>query len=177
MRVILYTGKGGVGKTSIAAATAVRLAGMGKRTLVVSTDAAHSLADAFDLPLGAEPKEIAPCLWGVEIDNLYEAERNWGAIQRWFSNLLHWAKMDEISAEELVVLPGLEELFSLLKIREFTKSDIYDVVVIDSAPTGETLRLLSYPNTAIWWLDNVFPWKKRALKVVRPVMKVAIVDG
>jgi arsenite-transporting ATPase len=173
MRVLLYTGKGGVGKTSVAAATAAKLASMGKRTLVISTDAAHSLADAFDLPLGSEPKEIAPRLWGVEIDSLYEAERNWGAIQRWFSNLLHWAKMDEISAEELLVFPGLEELFSLLKIREFAKSDEYDVLVIDSAPTGETLRLLSYPATATWWLEKIFPWKKRALKVARPVMKVA----
>lgn len=172
MRVILYTGKGGVGKTSVAAATAARLAEMGRRTLVLSTDAAHSLADAFDCPLGPEPKEIAPRLWGVEVDSLREAERNWGVIQRYFTTVMHWAKMDELSADELLVFPGLEELFALLKIRELVDSNLYNCLIIDSAPTGETLRLLSYPATMTWWLEKIFPWKKRALKLARPVVKL-----
>ncbi|HYF75497.1 MAG TPA: ArsA family ATPase [Symbiobacteriaceae bacterium] len=173
MRILVYTGKGGVGKTSIAAATAARLAARGQRTLVISTDAAHSLADAMDRPLGPDPTLVAPNLWGVEVDSLREAERNWGSIQRWFASLLQWAKMNEVSAEELLVFPGLEELFSLLKIREFAGSGDFDVLVVDCAPTGETLRLLSYPATMTWWLEKIFPWKKKAIKFARPVVKVA----
>lgn len=173
MRILVYTGKGGVGKTSIAAATAARLAAQGQRTLVISTDAAHSLADAMDRPLGPDPTLVAPNLWGVEVDSLREAERNWGSIQRWFANLLQWAKMNEVSAEELLVFPGLEELFALLKIREFANSGDFDVLVVDCAPTGETLRLLSYPATMTWWLEKIFPWKKKAIKFARPVVKVA----
>jgi len=173
MRVLVYTGKGGVGKTSVAAATAARLAEMGQRTLVISTDAAHSLADALDRPLGADPTEVAPNLWGIEVDSLREAERNWGSIQKWFSHLLQWGKMNGVSADELLVFPGLEELFSLLKIREFAKGGQYDVLVVDCAPTGETLRLLSYPATMTWWLEKIFPWKKTAIKIARPVVKVA----
>lgn len=173
MRVLVYTGKGGVGKTSVAAATAVKLAQMGQRTLVISTDAAHSLADALDRPLGPEPTPVAPNLWGIEVDSLREAERNWGSIQKWFAGLLQWGKMSEINAEELLVFPGLEELFALLKIREFARSGDYDVLVVDCAPTGETLRLLSYPATMTWWLEKIFPWKKTAVKIARPVVRVA----
>ncbi|HWI60643.1 MAG TPA: ArsA family ATPase, partial [Symbiobacteriaceae bacterium] len=174
MRVLVYTGKGGVGKTSVAAATAARLAATGRKTLVISTDAAHSLADALDRHLGPEPTEIAPNLWGVEVDSLREAEKNWGSIQRWFSNLLQWAQMNEVSADELLVFPGLEELFSLLKIREFAKSGEFDALVVDCAPTGETLRLLSYPATMTWWLEKIFPWKKKAVRIARPVVKMAV---
>ncbi|HYF90703.1 MAG TPA: ArsA family ATPase [Symbiobacteriaceae bacterium] len=173
MRIIVYTGKGGVGKTSVAAATAVRLAAMGQRTLVISTDAAHSLADSLDQPLGSEPTLVSANLWGIEVDSLREAEKNWGAIQRWFAYMLQWAKMNEVSAEELLVFPGLEELFALLRIREFANGGEYDVLVVDCAPTGETLRLLSYPATMTWWLEKIFPWKKKAIKVARPVVKMA----
>lgn len=172
MRVIVYTGKGGVGKTSVAAATGLQLAQEGKRTLVISTDAAHSLADAFDMHLGSEPTPVAENLWGVEVDSLKEAERNWGSIQRWFAQLLQWAKINEISSEELLVFPGLEELFSLLRIRDFIRSGEYDVLVVDCAPTGETLRLLSYPATMTWWVEKMFPMKRRLVKVARPVARV-----
>ena len=172
MRVIVYTGKGGVGKTSVAAATGARLAAEGLRTLVISTDAAHSLADALDLPLGPDPVLVADRLWGVEIDSLREAERSWGSVQRWFANVMAWAKLDDVSAEELLVFPGLEELFSLLKIREYVHSGQYDVLVVDCAPTGETLRLLSFPNVFGWWLQKFFPMKKRMVKMARPVAKV-----
>lgn len=172
MRVLVYTGKGGVGKTSVAAATGARLARNGLRTLVISTDAAHSLADAFNLPLGPEPVQVAPNLWGVEVDALREAERNWGSIQRWFARVMQWAKVTEVNAEELLVFPGLEELFALLKIREFVGGGEYDVLIIDCAPTGETLRLLSYPSTMSWWLEKIFPIKRRVVKYARPVAKL-----
>lgn len=172
MRVIVYTGKGGVGKTSVAAATAARLAAAGHRTLVISTDAAHSLADALDMELGPDPVAVAERLWGVEVDSLQEAERNWGAIQAWFGRVLQWAKVSEIDAEELLVFPGLEELFSLLRIREFALGGQFDALVIDCAPTGETLRLLSYPSTLNWWLQKLFPMKRRMVKLARPVAKV-----
>lgn len=174
MRVIVYTGKGGVGKTSIAAATAVRLAADGLRTLVISTDAAHSLADALDRPLGPDPVPVADRLWAAEIDSLREVERNWGAIQRWFEGVLQWAKVSEVNTEELLIFPGLEELFALLKIREFVQSGQYDALVVDCAPTGETLRLLSYPSTMRWWIEKLFPLQRRALKVARPIAKVAM---
>lgn len=172
MRVIVYTGKGGVGKTSVAAATGARMAAEGKRTLVISTDAAHSLADAFDRPLGPDPVLVAERLWGVEVDSLREAERSWGSVQRWFANVMQWAKLNDVSAEELLVFPGLEELFALLKIREYVRSGEYDVLVVDCAPTGETLRLLSFPNVFGWWIQKFFPMKKRMVKVARPVAKV-----
>lgn len=172
MRVIVYTGKGGVGKTSVAAATGARLAAEGKRVLVVSTDAAHSLADAFDQGLGPEPVQVAPNLWGVEIDSLREVERNWGAIQCWLQKVMQWAKVDDVTSEELLVIPGLEELFALLRIREFYHSGEYDVLVVDCAPTGETLRMLSFPTTLNWWIEKIFPMKRKIVKYVRPVAKM-----
>ncbi len=172
MRVIVYTGKGGVGKTSVAAATGARLAAEGKRVLVISTDAAHSLADAFDRLLGPEPVLLAERLWGVEVDSLREAERNWGAIQRWLSGVMQWAKVNEVTAEELLVFPGFEELFALLRIREFYHSGLYDVLIVDCAPTGETLRLLSFPSTMSWWIEKFFPMKRKVVKYARPVAKM-----
>ena len=172
MRIIIYTGKGGVGKTSTAAATAVRLAAEGLRTLVVSTDAAHSLSDSFDLPLDSEPVMVSDRLWGQEIDSLRETEKHWGAVQGWLSRLMTWADLDDISSEEMLVFPGLEELFSLLEILRAASSGAYDAIVVDCAPTGETLRLLSYPDLLDWWLEKIFPHERRLLKVVRPVAKL-----
>jgi arsenite-transporting ATPase len=169
---MIYTGKGGVGKTSTAAATAVRLAAEGLRTLVVSTDAAHSLSDSLDLPLGSEPVLVSERLWGQEIDSLRETEKHWGAVQGWLSRLMAWADLDDISSEEMLVFPGLEELFSLLEILRAASSGAYDVIVVDCAPTGETLRLLSYPDLLDWWLEKIFPHERRLLKVVRPVAKL-----
>jgi arsenite-transporting ATPase len=172
MRIIVYTGKGGVGKTSMAAATAVRLASQGLRTLVMSTDAAHNLKDSFQMELGADPVQVTDHLWAQEVDNLTETERNWGRIQNWFSGVLAWSQLEDVSAEEMMAFPGLEELFSLLKIIDHAKSGQFDVLIVDCAPTGETLRLLSYPNVFIWWLDKIFPHQRRLLKLARPVAKV-----
>jgi arsenite-transporting ATPase len=172
MRILVYTGKGGVGKTSIAAATGVSLARRGQRTLVLSTDAAHSLGDSFDQPLGPEPVQVADNLWGQEIDSLREAERSWGAVQRWLAGVLHWAQVSDINSEEVLVFPGFEELFSLLQILEHARGHRFDVLVVDCAPTGETLRLLSYPNVIRWWLNKVFPFQRRVAKVMRPVAKL-----
>ena len=122
MRIIIYTGKGGVGKTSVAAATGVRLASQGLRTLVMSTDAAHNLADAFQAQLGPDPTPISDCLWGQEIDNLMETERNWGVVQAWFGKVMDWSEFDDINKEEMMSFPGMEELFSLLKIIEHAES-------------------------------------------------------
>jgi arsenite/tail-anchored protein-transporting ATPase len=172
MRIIIYTGKGGVGKTSVAAATGVRLASQGLRTLVMSTDAAHNLADAFQAQLGPDPTPISDCLWGQEIDNLMETERNWGVVQAWFGKVMDWSEFDDINKEEMMSFPGMEELFSLLKIIEHAESGKFDVLIVDCAPTGETLRLLSYPNVLTWWLEKIFPHQRRLLKLARPVAKI-----
>ena len=172
MRIIIYTGKGGVGKTSIAAATAVRLADQGFRTLVMSTDAAHSLSDSLDIQLGNEPVMVNERLWGLEVDSLQETEKHWGAIQKWLSGMLGWAKLNDITTEEMLVFPGMEELFSLLQLKHHATSGEYDVIIVDCAPTGETLRLLSYPDLLRWWMDKIFPTERRLLKLVRPVAKV-----
>ncbi|MCR2804480.1 ArsA family ATPase [Paenibacillus soyae] len=172
MRIIIFTGKGGVGKTSVAAATAVKLAKQGKRTLILSTDAAHSLADSLDRPIGPDPVQIDDHLWGQEVNSLRETERNWGSVQGWLTNLLHKANLQDITTEEMLVFPGMEELFSLLQIKEHAQSGQYDVLVVDCAPTGETLRLLSYPNVLNWWLEKIFPAERKLIKLVRPVAKL-----
>lgn len=172
MRIIIYTGKGGVGKTSIAAATAVKLARQGKRTLILSTDAAHSLADSLAVPIGPDPVQISPNLWGQEVNSLRETENNWGAVQGWLSAMLDKAQLKDITTEEMLVFPGMEELFSLLQIKKHAQSGMYDVLVVDCAPTGETLRLLSYPNVLNWWLEKIFPHERKLVKLVRPVAKL-----
>ena len=171
MRVILYTGKGGVGKTSLAAATAVVSAASGKRTIVVSTDTAHSLGDSFDLELNDEPVKIRENLWAQEISALFSAEKSWGKVQEYLSALLISQNIKDITAEELIVFPGLEELFSLLEILNHCKEGKYDVVIVDCAPTGETLRLLSFPDVLKWWLEKIFPVEKLLIKIVRPISK------
>jgi arsenite-transporting ATPase len=173
-RTILYTGKGGVGKTSVAAASARRCAAAGLRTIVLSTDPAHSLADALELPLGAEPTAAGDLLWGQQVSAQDEMERNWAGMQDWLADLLVARGVDRISAEELTVPPGMDELFSLLAIKRHHESDDFDVVVVDCAPTGETLRLLSFPDVARWWLDKVFPQQGRILDAARPFARAVL---
>jgi arsenite-transporting ATPase len=173
-RTILYTGKGGVGKTSVAAATARRCAAAGLRTVVLSTDPAHSLSDSLQTPLGSEPVAIGERLWGQEVSAQEEMERNWAGVQDWLGELLIARGVDRISAEELTVPPGMDELFSLLAIKRHHESGEYDAVIVDCAPTGETLRLLSFPDVARWWLDKVFPQQGRILDAARPFARAVL---
>lgn len=169
MRFVLYTGKGGVGKTSISAATALKTAELGKRTLLISTDAAHSLQDALGVELGREPTKVSDNLWGQEIDSLYEMERSWKLIGEYIKSLLSLEHFDDVTLEELMVFPGMEELFNLLEIERHEREGRFDVLVIDCAPTGETLRLLSYPDGFRWWMERLFPIQRKAIKVIRPI--------
>ena len=146
MRILLYTGKGGVGKTSVSAATALRCAELGYRTIVISTDAAHSLADSFDLPLGPEPTPVATNLWGQELDVLHEMDKHWGSIRQYTTSVFAWRGLDGIVAEELTVLPGMEELTSLIQVVHLHDSGSYEVIIMDCAPTGATLQLLTMPE-------------------------------
>ena len=170
-RILVYTGKGGVGKTSVAAATALMTARLGKRTIVLSTDIAHSLADAFGVPLGPEPSEIAPNLWGQEPDVYHNIGRYWKTIQAYMAELFSWRGLDAVMAEEMTVLPGMDELGNLLWIADHVESRKYDVIVVDAAPTGETLRLLSLPEASRWWLDRIAPIGRRVSRVGRPVLE------
>ena len=175
MRVLLYTGKGGVGKTTVAAATAVRCAQLGYRTLVLSTDAAHSLGDSLDAALGDKPAEIAPNLWAQEVNALHELESHWEKIHRYFAVLFASQEgVDEIVAEELATPPGMEEIASLMWIKHHQRSGEYDVLVIDCAPTGETLQLLAFPDVARWYLSRIFPWERKLMKVARPLLQPRI---
>ena len=170
-RTILYTGKGGVGKTSVAASTARRTAQNGLRTLVLSTDPAHSLSESLETELGAEPVEVGARLWGQEIKAQDEMERHWSGVQDWLGELFVERGVDRISAEELSVPPGMDELFSLLRLQAHHASGDWDVIVVDCAPTGETLRLLSFPDIARWWLEKVFPKERQILAAARPIAR------
>jgi arsenite/tail-anchored protein-transporting ATPase len=173
-RTILYTGKGGVGKTSVAAATARRCAAAGRRTIVLSTDPAHSLADSLQAPLSGEPTQVGEHLWAQQVNAQAELERNWNGVQEWLGEILVERGVDRISAEELTVPPGLDELFSLLQIKRHHEEDAFDVVVVDCAPTGETLRLLSFPDVARWWLEKIFPQQGRLLEAARPLARAVL---
>jgi arsenite-transporting ATPase len=173
-RTILYTGKGGVGKTSVAAATARRCAAGGARTIVLSTDPAHSLADILGQAVGTEPTQVGDRLWAQQISAQEQLEGNWASVQDWMGDMLVERGVDRISAEELTVPPGADELFSLLALRGHHESGEYDVVVVDCAPTGETLRLLSFPDVARWWLEKIFPQQGRILDAARPFARAVL---
>ena len=169
MRLILFTGKGGVGKTTLSAATALLSAKKGHKTLVISTDAAHSLSDSFEIPLANTPTKIAPNLSGREVNALEEIEKKWGDIKAYLTEFFASQGINSIEAEELSVFPGMEELFSLMEIRNYRKTNEYDVIIVDCAPTGDTLRLLSAPEITNWYLKHIFPIQRTAARAVRPV--------
>ena len=171
MRVIIYTGKGGVGKTSMAAATACKIAKNGKKVLVMSTDQAHSLGDAFDMKIDKEPMKIAENLYAMEIDTVYESEKSWGNLKDYFKQLLTMKGGSGIEVEELLVFPGLEELFSMFKILEVYESGKYDTIIVDCAPTGETLALLKYPERLSGMINKVLPIKRVGVKTVGPAVE------
>ena len=170
-RTILYTGKGGVGKTSVAAATARRCAADGARTIVLSTDPAHSLAESLEAQVGREPTEVGGGLWAQQVQAQDELERNWSAAQEWLGGVLMERGVERIAAEELTVPPGGDELFSLLALKQHVEAGEWDVIVVDCAPTGETLRLLSFPDAARWWLDKVVGRESALLSAARPLAR------
>jgi arsenite-transporting ATPase len=177
MRIILYLGKGGVGKTTISAATAVRAAEMGKRTLVVSTDLAHSLADCLDQPLTAEPVQVAEHLWAQEVNVLEEMRQQWGKVQQYIGTTLKKQGVNEVMAEEMAVIPGMDELVSLLNIYRNARDGDFEVVVIDAAPTGETVRLLSLPESFLWYVGRTSGLQRTALTMARPLLRAFVPSG
>ncbi|MEO1208834.1 MAG: TRC40/GET3/ArsA family transport-energizing ATPase [Cyanobacteria bacterium J06638_20] len=171
MRVILMTGKGGVGKTSVAAATGLRCAELGYKTLVLSTDPAHSLADSFDMELGHEPRPVRPNLWGAELDALMELEGNWGAVKRYITQVLQARGLEGVEAEELAILPGMDEIFSLVRMKRHHDEGDFDVLIIDSAPTGTALRLLSLPEVAGWYMRRFYKPLQSVSAALRPLVE------
>jgi arsenite-transporting ATPase len=170
-RILLFTGKGGVGKTTVAAATALRCAAANFRTLVLSTDPAHSLGDAFDAPLGSDPVAVGDHLWAQQLDATERFEEVWGEVQRYLVQVMDWAGVDGIEAEELAVVPGLDEIFSLSDIKAHATSGAWDVLIVDCAPTAETIRLLSLPEVLRWYMERVFPVGRRMTGLMRPILK------
>ena len=181
MRIILYTGKGGVGKTSISAATACKIADLGKKVLIMSTDEAHSLSDSFGVKLGNEEREIRENLYGMEIDVVKENEIKWGGLKDYIKKLLSIKSEQTIESDELLVFPGFEELLALIKIKEIKDSNKYDVLIVDCAPTGETMSLLKFPDLFRWWMEKFFPLKRKGAKIAKPIiektMKVPMPDN
>jgi arsenite/tail-anchored protein-transporting ATPase len=171
MRIILYTGKGGVGKTTVSAATALAVAAKGLRTLVISTDTAHSLSDALEVPIGREVRRLGTNLWGQEVDALYQLEKYWGVLRRYISSVLRARGLDDVVADELANLPGMEEIASLMQLTAVAREGRFDVVIVDCAPTGETMQLLSFPEMARWWLEKLFPIHRAVTRVARPVVQ------
>ena len=174
MRIIIYTGKGGVGKTSMAATTACKIAKDGKKVLVMSTDQAHSLGDSFEIKIDKEPTKISENLYAMEINTVYESEKSWGHIKDYFKKLLTIKGGNEIEVEELLIFPGLEELFSMFKILEVYESGEYDTIVVDCAPTGETLALLKYPEKLSGMIRKMLPIKRAGVKAVGPAIETVM---
>lgn len=173
-RIILMTGKGGVGKTSMAAATGWRCAELGYKTLVLSTDPAHSLADSFDQTLGHDPIEVQPNLWGAELDALIELQENWGSVKSYITEVLQARGLDGIQAQELAILPGMDEIFSLVRVNRHYDEGDFDVLIIDSAPTGTALRLLSLPEVSGWYMRRFYKPFQGLAQVLRPVAEPII---
>jgi arsenite/tail-anchored protein-transporting ATPase len=171
VRVILFTGKGGVGKTSVAAATAVHCAQSGYRTVVMSTDPAHSLGDSFDIELGTSLTKISNNLWAHEVSALHEMQRHWAKLHEYAVEVFATQGLDEVVAEEVANPPGMDEIASLMWIKHYAQRDEHDVLIVDCAPTGETLQLLTFPDAAKWWLDKIYPWERRAMRIARPVLQ------
>ena len=169
MRVIVHTGKGGVGKTSISAATALRCAERGLKTLVISTDTAHSLGDALDKDIGPEPTQIAKNLWAQELDTRYSMQKYWGRIQEYLGAFFNREGIAKVNAAEVTIIPGLEEGAQLLWISEYFQADDYDVLIVDAAPTAETIRLLSLPDVTRWWVERLMRLARGLDSVIRPV--------
>jgi arsenite-transporting ATPase len=173
VRIILFTGKGGVGKSTVASGTAALAASQGKRTLVLSTDGAHSLAETFGSPVGADPSQVADNLFVQQVDAQLRFEQSWAEIQGYLLSVLDVAGVDSLAAEELTVIPGAEEVLALLELRLHALSDDWDLVVVDCAPTAETLRLLALPEALGWYMQRVFPVQQRVVKALRPVLTKA----
>jgi len=173
VRILLFTGKGGVGKSTVAASTSALAASRGLRTLVLSTDAAHSLADAFGASVGAEPTEVAPLLFVQQVDAQRRFEQSWADIQGYLLSVLDVAGVDPVAAEELTVIPGAEEVLALLELRLHALSGEWDLIVVDCAPTAETLRLLALPEALGWYMQRVFPFERRVVKALKPVLTKA----
>jgi arsenite-transporting ATPase len=176
MRIIVHTGKGGVGKTSTSAATALRCAEMGLKTIVISTDTAHSLADSLDIEIGPEPIQLLDNLWAQEIDARYSMEKYWGRVQSYFTQLMAQRGVDEIVAEEVTVLPGLEEGAHLLWINQYVQQNQFDVLIVDAAPTAETLRLLSLPDASRWWFNKIISLTRGMGRLLRPFRSMTGID-
>ncbi len=170
MRILLVTGKGGVGKTTVAAATALAAADRGHRVLVTSTDPAHSLADALEVDLGSDPTDVTKGLQGQQIDTRQQLDRYWGSIRRQLIEVLDWGGADGIEAEEFLIFPGMDELFALIEVNRHARSGEYDVIVVDCAPTAETLRLLSLPEVLSWYFEKVLPTERRIMRAARPLL-------
>lgn len=175
-RLILYVGKGGVGKTTLAAATAVRAAALGHRTLVVSTDLAHSLGDVLDVELGDTPRQVADRLYAQEVNVLEEVRRSWGTVQAHVADFLRQEGMPEIQADELAILPGMEEVAALIQIERTGRTGPYDCMVVDAAPTGETIRLLSLPESFQWYAGRIGEWRGRLTRLAGPLLSSVLPD-
>jgi arsenite-transporting ATPase len=175
VRILLYSGKGGVGKTSVAAATGVQLARRGYKTLVMSVDPAHSLADSFDLGgqlfhgATGEPTSVTDSLWIQEVNIQREIKRHWAAISGYITSLLRTTGLGDVEAEEMAIFPGMEELSALMYVNQYRKSAQFDVVVLDCAPTAESLRFISLPTTLDWYMKHIFSWERKLLKAIRPI--------
>ncbi len=172
MRIILFTGKGGVGKTTLSAATGAYLSELGKKVLVVSVDPAHSLSDVLEVDIGPEPKKIFRNLYAQEIDVYYSIEKFWGVLKEYLKSLLKWQGIDEIMAEEMSILPGMEEVSSFLWINKHVKDGNFETIIVDSAPTGETLRFLGLPDAISWWITKILPLQRKLMKFIRPAAKL-----